>query len=305
MVAENINDEPKDVVDDQQTNDVDVNTDNTDVGTEPKEKVSEPKEGIISRIGRILKGEKPDSEPEDTDHFEIPTAFYKAATEAGWSDEDIENWLLDEDGKTKYSNKELTEMIDFISPPKEASDKSDTPSVPESKEKEEENKVDDSEKDKTISSLQQRIAALEKVQETDTETRKQQTIKERVLRASKIFDDVNKDSGMFGETEKLPKFPDGRVIPTSPEMRARVEVWGTASSLMQLGWPVEKAMDVSLDAYKGKHLENTVKRDLIKDLKKHEKKISPKRSSHIPAEKVPKYGPDVVQNLQKKVGVVD
>ena len=85
---------------------------------------------------------------------------------------------------------------------------------------------------------------------------------------------------MFGKTDDLPKFPDGRLIPTSPQMQARLEVYGTAQQLKEAGMPGDEALELSLNAYKGANLAVETKRNVIKGLKKNEQMLGGRRSSH-------------------------
>jgi hypothetical protein len=62
-------------------------------------------------------------------------------------------------------------------------------------------------------------------------------------------------------------------------MKARSAVYEKAKPFLQAGMSVKEAMDIALTWYKGKNLEADVKRSLIKDIKKSEKKLSAKRAS--------------------------
>jgi hypothetical protein len=94
---------------------------------------------------------------------------------------------------------------------------------------------------------------------------------------------MGKDFKVFGNTDKLAVFPagpkKGQYVPTSPEMKVRSEVYAKACPYIESGIPVKEAMKIALTWYKGEHLEADIKRNLIKDLKKSEKKLSAKRTS--------------------------
>ena len=107
-------------------------------------------------------------------------------------------------------------------------------------------------------------------------------MKETVDKASKFLDDAAKEFPVFGKTDELPRFPSGRLagqlIPTSPEMKARMEVLRYADSFIGSGADVDDAMAKALATYKGLHLEKESHRKVIRDLKNHEVKLSGART---------------------------
>jgi len=127
-------------------------------------------------------------------------------------------------------------------------------------------------------------------------------------RATKLMDEQSKKFEIFGIYEagkpnSMPRFPVGRLVPSSPQMKARNEVWGLALDLNEkAGMDFEQALSTSLNAFKGKNLAKDVKRNLIKDLKKSEKKLSAKHSSHEQV-KTGLSGPDVIREVGKKHGL--
>jgi hypothetical protein len=116
-----------------------------------------------------------------------------------------------------------------------------------------------------------------------------------------MFDDTSKEFEVFGVTEKLPKFPDGRLVPNSPQMKARQEVWDTGIKLYQSGVDFDTAMSISLNAYKGANLGKQIERNVIKDLKNREKKLSGKRVNHE-ATKVVESTPELIKKLLEERG---
>lgn len=253
-----------------------------------KEEEVESKETVIEKIGSKIKDFFQGNEEDTGD--DIPDDFTFAAQEMGWTDDDIVDFA------EKYSDEELVEMIPDLNV--ETSEKSE---VNTGLEQEEEEKVEDSQEDEKIQKLLDRIDALEKAQGVVTEDKEQQEQAGFAQKASQLFDDVSKEFEVFGKTDELPKFPDGRLVPNSPQLKARTEVWDVAMSLKQTGMNFDKALEVSLDAYKGKNLANEVKRSVIKGLKKNETRLSGKHTSHE-SHKISDYGPDVIKEVARRAG---
>jgi hypothetical protein len=233
------------------------------------------------------------SEKEEQGDF-IPDEFTTAAKAAGWDEETIIEWTQDK------SNEELIEAIPSLKV--EESVETDNPTNEESEKIEE--KVENSQEDEKDGELQKalaRIDALEKAQGKSQEETEQQKLSNLTHQASQMFDEASKEFEVFGKTDDLPKFPDGRIVPTSPQIKARNEVWNLAYTLHKAGMDFDEAMSVSLNSYKGKNLVKDVKRNVIKDLRKNEKKLSGKHTSHESASTI-EYGPDVVREVARKAG---
>lgn len=134
--------------------------------------------------------------------------------------------------------------------------------------------------------------------------------KQTLETANRKFDEAAKEFPIFGETEKLPRFTTGklkgRFIPTSPAYKARMEVVKYADAFMGMGNSVEEAMDLALATYKGKNLRTEVERNLIKDLKQHEKNLSGVRTGKETKTKHASSREDIIDDiraLQRKAGV--
>ena len=253
----------------------------------------EAKKSTISKIGDMVKNfVSGTSETEEKEGADIPDEFTEAASKAGWTNKDIEEFTAD------YEDDELLEMIPSLTTDSVETEKTEE-KKPETKKAEV--KVEDSQEDEKTKKLLERIEALEKVQGKSQEETEQQELAGRIHRAHQIFDEASKEFDVFGKTDKLPKFPGGKLIPTSPQLKARNEVWDLASLLNKSGMDFDKAMSVSLDAYKGKNLVKDVKRNVIKDLKKSEKRLSGKHTSHESASVI-EYGPDVVREVARRAG---
>ncbi|GAF79918.1 unnamed protein product, partial [marine sediment metagenome] len=233
------------------------------------------------------------------------------ALKAGWAEQDIEEWASD------YTDDELREYAKDLTSPSEDSDKSEQPSKKEGDtqqkvEKKDDDKTKDSEKDseakdEEIRLLKERLDKVEKGQKKSTDRDAEDKFISMASRATKLMDEQSKKFEIFGIYEggkptSMPRFPDGRVVPSSPQMKARNEVWGLALSLEKTGMDFDTALSTSLDAFKGRNLAKDVKRNLIKDLKKSEKRLSAKHSSHEQV-KTGLSGPDVIKEVQKKHGL--
>jgi len=274
----------------------------TETKTEDITPKPETKESVVSKIAekitnfvRAKKEESVDSITNIKDSNEgtdIPNAFTEVALKDGWSQKDIEGFAAD------YSDADLLEMIPLLAESEPVETGTTEPKTETSKT---EVRVENSQEDEKIKSLLDRIAALEKTQGTIKEQTEKQEVANLGRRVSQIFDDASKEFEVFGTTETLPKFPNGKFVSTSPQLKARNEVWGLASILYNAGMDIDNAMSVSLDAYKGKNLATNVKRNVIKDLKKNEQRLSGKRTSHESA-KLAEYGPDVIKQIAAKHG---
>ncbi|HEC66926.1 MAG TPA: hypothetical protein ENI23_16750, partial [bacterium] len=232
----------------------------------------EAKKSTISKIGDMVKNfvsSTPGVENEEEGEL-IPDDFSTAATNAGWTDKDITEF------SEEYSNEELLEMIPTLKG-EDSVETEQTSDKTETKSETKETKVEDSQEDEEKKKLLDRIDALEERQGKADKQTEQQKLSELDKRASQMFDKTSKEFKVFGKTETLPVFPagpnKGQLIPTSPAMKARIEVWGLAYDLhKKAGMDFDNAMSVSLNAYKGKNLAKDVERNLIKDLKSREKK---------------------------------
>jgi hypothetical protein len=255
----------------------------------------EAKKSAIGKIGDMVKNfvSGKGDETVDEEGADIPDEFTTAASKAGWTDEDIVEFTSD------YTDEQLIEMIPSLTTDSVETEKTEEKS--EEKSEKTEVKVENSQEDEKTKKLLERIEALEKAQGKSQEEIEQQELAGRIHRANQMFDEKSKEFDVFGKTGEMPKFPGGKIIPTSPQMKARQEVWDVAALLHKSGMDFDKAMSVSLNAYKGKNLSKDVKRSIIKDLKKNEKKLSGKHTSHESAN-VAEYGPDVIREIARRAG---
>lgn len=263
--------------------------------------VNEPetKESVLSKIASKVKNfVSGDTEEEEV--REVPADFKEAGNKLGWSDEDIDKFA------SNYTDEELKEMIpslvvDNSSEEEDDSTKGDETNTPEKDETKDEDSQDDEKIQKLLKPYLDRIDALEKAQGVVDKQNKEQERKNLVQKASQMFDEASKEFEVFGKTDELPTFPDGRLVPNSPQLKARSEVWKYAGVLHKAGVDFDEAMSVSMNAFKGKNLATDVKRSIIKDLKKNESRLSGKRTSHE-SSNAATYGPDVIKQVMAKHG---
>lgn len=214
---------------------------------------------------------------------EVPTEFVDAAIDALWLDEDILSFVK---GKTK---EELLELVPYITKEKVQTETETGKDTKEDTEKQPDEV--DVLLDKLLShpKLQEKLGeklGLTKVQNLveKLETEKNQTDAVKLLAtADKMMDEYGKEFKELGLKKDMPLFPagpmKGQPIPTSPQFKARAELYGFAVPFMQAGQSIEEAMSNANFAYRGKYMKENVERDLIKDLKKHETKLSGPRTA--------------------------
>ena len=227
----------------------------------------------------------------------IPDEFVKAARKANWSDEQTAEFA---DGKT---DEELLEKIPSILgeaavKTDETSDKVDEVVQPETKNA----KVEDSQDDGKLAQLLADVAALKEAQGISEKKAQEEELARFDQRASELFDRTSDEFEIFGKTDDLPKFPDGRIDPTSPQMKARLEVWGRADQLRANGMDGDEALSLCLNAYIGSNLKTEAKRSVIKGLKKQEKILRGKSTSHEITDTSNLSGADVIAEVKRRHG---
>ena len=281
------------------------------VDIKPEETKEESGASLISRIKARFTGEH--AAKEETGE-EISDEFVTAARQMNWSDEDTMafasgqrqndkgEWVASDDDIPR-SDEQLKEMIpsllgeDFA----KADETSDMTGETESETKEEE--AEDSQDGEELKQLREDVADLKErlgVREIESKETEKANFNQR---ASDLFDEASKEFEVFGKTDDLPKFPhNGEVIPTSPQMKARLEVYGMAQQLKETGMSGAKALEFSLNAYKGANLKVETQRNVIKDLKKREQTLGGKRVSHEATEAANLTGPETVAEVKRRHG---
>ena len=302
-----------DAVDENLTVEQDAEVKDDEVKDDSQKETSEKKVSIFDTIKNIIR-RKPDDGTADADDLDgggtdgsasegkdIPAQFTEAAIAAGMSAEQISEHASD------YTDAQLLEQIPDLKPQvSENSDESEPLSKKEAgdtKNKDDSKSTDDA-KDEEIKLLKERLDKVEKGQLQNSEKEVQNQFISRATAANKRMDELSKEFEIFGTYKTLPRFPHNQtIIPSSPQAKARNEVWGLAEDLhIKAGMDFNTALDISLDAFKGKHLGADVKRNLVKDLKRNEKQLSAKRSSHE-AVKTDLSGPELIREIGKKHGL--
>ncbi|MBW1728954.1 MAG: hypothetical protein JRJ62_15605, partial [Deltaproteobacteria bacterium] len=216
---------------------------------------------------------------------DIPDVFSDAAEAAGMSPSDIVAFA------DKHTDEQLIEMIPTLEAAlKESDDKQDDnkdTKQDDKTDKDDTNKDIDPELVKSISEkiskqLEEKFGTTLKEIDKFKAHQEEQLAQQTANQASKLLDKASKEFPVFGKTDELPRFPSGRLagqlIPTSPAMKARLEVLGYADAFMSKGANIDDAMANALATYKGLHLEVESQRKAIRDLKNHEINLSGART---------------------------
>lgn len=238
---------------------------------------------------------------------DIPDAFSDAAEAAGMSPSDIVNFA------DKHTDEQLMEMIPILKASLEELDDNENKDTKQDDktDKDDDNKDIDPELVEKISKqLEEKFGAtledINKFKANQEEQQQEQTVKT----ADKLFDEASKEFPIFGKTDELSRFPSGRLegqlIPTSPEMKARLEVLRYADAFMGKGANIDNAMANALATYKGLHLEKESQRKAVRDLKNHETNLS---GARVGKETKKKYADtrdeiiDEIKQMQRDAGI--
>jgi hypothetical protein len=248
---------------------------------------AENKESFISKMKEKIFGKKEDTKEVVQPEFEedISDKFTEAAIKIGWTEDQIIEFA------SKYSNKELEELI----PQLQAETKLEDEPTEEPKEKTVTETLElDDEKlrpylekiEKAIEAkYQEKIGKIENSLKTAEQDRSAKEARQYQITADEFFDAASKDFPVFGKTSELPRFPKGtanagKIVPKGEAFEARNAVWQVAVKLHQAGSNWNDALSDALAWYKGKNMEKDVRSKVIRDLKKQEMRLSPKRSEH-------------------------
>ena len=244
---------------------------------------------------------------------DIPDAFSDAAEATGMSPSDIIDFA------NKHTDEQLLEMIPTLeSALKESDDKQDDNKV--TKQDDKTDKTDDNKNidPELVKNITEKIskqfeekfgATLEEINKFKAH-QEEQSMNQEIDQASKLLDKASEEFPIFGKTDELPRFPSGRLagqlIPTSPAMKARLEVLGYADAFRGRGANIDNAMANALATYKGLHLEKESQRKAIRDLKKHETGLS---GARVGKETKKKYADsrdeiiDDIRQMQRNAGI--
>ena len=225
---------------------------------------------IQSELGIGDKGENKDEEGTD-----IPDAFTNACLAQGWTQEEIMEFASDLDDAA------LLQLIPDLSGQVDSELGTDQAKQEEKSKATEKKPVKEEPTNTEVAALKKELA---EIKEELGKAKQERTVKEEqatVQTVNEVFDEVSEEFEIFGKTDELLTYPAGpkrgQYVPTSPAYIARREVVEKALPFIANGMPTKEAMEIGLTWYKGKYLEKDVQRKLIKDLKKHETKLSAKR----------------------------
>lgn len=281
-----------------------------DLSTMPDSSGNKPDDGpgvVAKLLSKLGLREPEESEEEVGDP--IPEEFLKAAESLGLTDEEIIEFA------DELTDEELIDSIPTLlgeveeEEPKEVSAKQEgEPSPPLKTELEPDNleAVKEAIRNEFRAELDDLKSKLAEVSET-TEAKETADL---VNYVNDAFDEASEKYEIFGKTENLLRYPagpnKGQVVPTSPEMKARSEVFDKATAFINAGIGKKEAMEDALAWYKGKYLERDVHRNVIKDLKAQEQKLSAKRSAKETTkqyEDEDERRADVVRELARRANV--
>lgn len=230
----------------------------------------------------------------------IPESFTKAARKSGMSDEMTEKFAAD------FTDEQLEKMIPALigGATAKADDTSDKVGDTADLETKDEKVEDSQDDDNKLAEALDRIAELEKAQGLSVEKSKEEEQANFVTGASALFDEASKEFEVFGKTDELPRFPhNNELIPTSPQMEARNEVFRHATAIQQAGvMSGDKALEFAMNAYKGANLATETKRNAIKGLKEREQTLGGKRVSHKATEAADLTGPETIAEVRRRHG---
>jgi len=241
---------------------------------------------------------------------DIPDAFSDAAEAAGMSPSDIVAFA------DKHTDEQLIEMIPTLEAALKESDGNGDDKQNDNKATKQDDKTDKDDGNKDIDpelleSISEKISKQleEKFGTTLKEIDKfkahqeEQLAQQMANQASKLLDAASKEFPIFGKTDELPRFPSGRLagqlIPTSPAMKARLEVLGYADAFMSKGANIDDAMANALATYKGLHLEKESQRKAIRDLKNHEINLSGARTGKETKKKYADSRSEIIDDIRK------
>ena len=227
---------------------------------------------VVKKLMEDVGAKEKDSKEAEKEGADIPDAFTKACLAEGWTEDEIKEFANDLD--------DADLLAELITEEKEKEE----PAKQETKEEKSKSaeKSGDESTNKELAELKKELAGIKAAMGEATKEKATKDEEAIVQTVNQAFDEANKSFEIFGKTEELLKYPagpeKGQVYPMSPAMKARQSVWDKAAPFVKGGMPVNEAMEIGLTWFKGANLEKDVERKYIKDLKKHERKLSAKRS---------------------------
>jgi hypothetical protein len=233
---------------------------------------------LMRDAGIAVEGGTEEAAEKDGSKLDIPDEFTDVAIAQGWTEKEIIDFADGIDNEMLLAL--IPQMVEDFDEPEVKSDTQKNLEAGSSKKEPPEKTAEPANAE--VAALKKDIAELKEQLKKDKEEKDAQEDAAILDAINQKFDEVGKEFKIFGKTDEILKYPagprKGQYVSTSPEMKARNEVFAKAYPFIQAGLSVEEAMDIALTWYKGKNLEQEVHRKVIKDLKGRESKLSAKRS---------------------------
>jgi len=257
-----------------------------------KEPVIEEEEDTQEDSGPESEGEEIESDDvgdtQEEEYEEIDPRFVELARKFGWSDDRIIRYAEEhDDTDIVLMTNLMSDAVDKSQPAEENKGEAGEKELLDSKAllelAEGDAKVAAALK-RAIEPLAKRLESVDSVAEEmkkTLSTKQQELQMEEAIRnyetAMEMFD--NSGISALGKLEDIPTYPDGTPVTTHPAFQEREKVWDVANAFYARGGTFKEAIKNALQWYKGSNLEKDIQDKVIKDLKKQEKRVMPKRQS--------------------------
>lgn len=291
-------------------------TETPEVIEAPENSVVDSKENIIDFIHDTKKAMVSDEPSKQIDNIlnvnvEVPDEFTAFCLEDGWSQEEIDSFVK---GKSETELKEDLEYLQSLyEKPEVDLGETETPEVLDKKSDEPVSIDTDVEariREQITKELTEKFSKQFNL--LDEVSKSQQFREDEHLwkTAHKKLDELSKDFPVFGLEKDLSYIPSGRLkgqpIMTDSGHKARAEVFSDITAFRQLGRSMDEAIDDALALYAGRHLKSQTERNVYRDLKKHESKISGSRTGKITQQQYASKREeqlDFIRQTQRAMGV--
>lgn len=284
--------------DQDQTQTVEQQTQATDQTSTTADQQGDDKKGVYESITGFIKdklGKKSDdSASEDSiSHTDIPRDFSDVAEALGWTSEDIIEFATSGNEGKPYTDEELMSMVADMETELNKGESGDTKTGAQTKPDDKKDESELTDEEKVAEALTQKV--LEKLGLKNAEELKEltQQIKEDrdsadnarlINKANELFDAASKDIKVLGLTKDLPKYSsgtrEGEYMTSHPSFKVRSGILDDAIAFMKhRGLSIDDAMSKALNAYRGEHLKDNIRTEIVKELKDHEQNLSGPRTA--------------------------
>ncbi len=245
-----------------------------------------------------VNGDEEVNEDVDPDNNEVTISeeVKRAATAAGWSEEKIAKYAKDDPEVLETLAKLYDDTVSVDDVP--------TPPVSIKKEKEEKKNVLDKSAiaeedlrairdqygdevvDKVVTPLVDKLNSVIDIVNAQSEQGQavqkvvdNVTLQHREREFHSQLDQLSEAFPVFGKWENVPRNKKGEVDLASPAFKARAEVWIAADGMQKMGMDWGRALSNAVALYKGRHLEDQIRSQVIAKLNKQKKQFSPRPTS--------------------------